>query len=402
MGAVPTDVPIHRELRLAVLTNAPAHYRVPIFERLAEQEDVSTRVFFDALPDGAPDGLRFPHERLRSRLLLRRRNYQDRGREAEQMPVRMGFGYWRRLAAFRPDVLLSGEFGWRTLQAAAYAAAAGIPLLVWWEGTRFTEQHAGRARTALRRFLAARAAALLGFGSGSVDYLTSIAPAGSAIHLVPQPVDNARIARESDGWRAAREALRAELGLRGTALLCVSRLVAPKGIRELLAAAERLRQRTGPGAFTLALAGDGPLRAEAQRAARTQGGDLVVLGPVSQDALPRLLAAADLLVFPTLHDCWGMVVNEALAAGIPVLGSRYAGACQELLLHEGSGCLFDPSDPACFDAALDAAVVEGRFRNAAIPDVRRAVAAHGFDEAARAILDAARGCLAGRCVARPA
>jgi glycosyltransferase involved in cell wall biosynthesis len=388
-------------MRLAVLTNAPAHYRVPIFARLAREAGVEARVFFDG-SRGLPDAsLGFDHEFVAG-LTVHRRNYQDRGREAERWPVRIGLRTLPRLAAFRPDVIVSGEFGWRTLQAAAFAAAAGIPLLVWWEGTPFTEQHAGRARTALRRRLAARAAALLAFGSGSHDYLRRVAPDHAAIHRVPQAADNERIAREADRWRGEREAVRAELGARGTVLACVSRLVPPKGIRELLAAARRLRARAGGGAFTLLLAGDGPLRGEAERTSAELGGDLRVLGAVAQTALPRVLAAADLLVFPTLHDCWGMVVNEALAAGIPVIGSRYAGACDELLTREGVGCRFDPTDPASFDAALGDAVLLGRYRGAAAADVRRAVAGHTFDAAARAILTAARGALGGFRLAIPA
>jgi glycosyltransferase involved in cell wall biosynthesis len=387
-------------MRLAVLTNAPAHYRVPIFARLAREEGVHARVFFDAA--GAADpSLPFPHEFLGG-LALSRRNYQDRGREAERLPVRLGLRYLPRLAAFRPDVVVSGECGWRTLQAAAHAALAGIPLLVWWEGTPFTEQHAGRVRTALRRGLTSRAAGLLAFGAGSEAYLRGVAPAGAAIHRVPQAVDNDRIAREADRWRARREAVRAELGVRGTALACVSRLVAPKGIRELIAALRRLRERAPAGSFSVLLAGDGPLRGEAEAAAAELGGSLRVLGRVAQDAIPRVLAAADLLVFPTLHDCWGMVVNEALAAGLPVIGSRYAGACEELLTRDGVGCRFDPLHPASFDAALGAAVLDGRFRAASAADVRRAVSAHTFDAAARAILAAARGALDGSRVAVPA
>jgi glycosyltransferase involved in cell wall biosynthesis len=384
-------------MRLAVLTNAPAHYRVPIFARLAREEGVATRVFFDA-PGAADPSLGFPHEFVAG-VTLRRRNYQDRGREAERWPLHVAVGTLPRLAAFRPDVLVSGEFGGRTLQAAAYAAAAGIPLLVWWEGTPFTEQHAGPVRIALRRFLAARAAGLLAFGAGSADYLARIAPEGSAIHHVPQAVDNERIAREADRWRGQREALRAELGARGTVIACVSRLVAPKGIRELLAALLRLRARVPDGAFTVLLAGDGPLQGDVEHAAARLGGQLRVLGRVPQAGIPRVLAASDLLVFPTLHDCWGMVVNEALAAGIPVIGSRYAGACDELLSHGGVGSLFDPLDPACFDAALGAAVLEGRFRDTQPSGARRAVAGHTFDAAARAILDAARGVLRGARVA---
>lgn len=379
-------------MRLAVLTNAPAPYRVPIFERLAREEGVVSRVFFDGASDATTRGadLPFPCEHLAPVTTLRLRNYQDEREYAERIALRFGFSLLPRLAAFRPDAVISGEFGWRTLQAAAYATLVGIPLLVWWEGTPFTERHVGTGRTSLRRIVAGRAAALLGFGSGSVDYLERIAASDTPVHFVPQAVDNARIAREVDRWRADREALRVGLGVRGTVLLCVSRLLPHKGIRELLEALERLRAAQPRCEFHVLLAGDGPLLEAARRAEESLGGRLRVLGAVPPDELPMHLAAADALVFPTLRDCWGMVVNEALAAGIPVLGSRYAGACDELLAREGTGLRFDPLDPPDFDAALRAAVVERRLHDASIAGVRRAIAAHTCENAARALLDAAR------------
>ena len=137
------------------------------------------------------------------------------------------------------------------------------------------------------------------------------------------------------------------------------------------------------------LAGDGPLRADAERAAQRLGGRLRVLGHVSQQELARYLAASDATLFPTLRDCWGMVVNESLAAGVPVLGSRYAGACEELL-KDGVGRIFDPLDPADFDAALRAVVVADCFRDCRVPELRAAVAGHDCEDAARAMLQAIR------------
>ncbi len=383
-------------MRLAVLTNAPMPYRVPVFERLGREEGIVARFFFDGGPELASrvSALPFDAEHIGSRLVLRRGGYQN----DEPVSLRLGFGYLRRLAAFRPDVVISGEFGWRTLHAASYAAIAGVPLLIWWEGTPSSDGNVGRARCALRRWLAGRAAGLLGFGRGAVAYLESIAPAGIPIHFVPQSVDNERIAREVDRWRADRDALRASMGIQGTALICVGQLVRRKGIRELLPALRRLRAATPAGAFTLLLAGDGPLRSEVERAANTLDSQIRVLGPVRPAELPRYLAAADLMIFPTRKDCWGMVVNEALAAGLPVLGSQYAGACDELLLNDGVGARFDPLDSNDFDAALQAAVVEGRWRDTGTAEARRAVAAHTCEAAAEALLAAARGSLAERGV----
>ena len=117
------NLPIGDGMRVAVLTNAPAPYRVPVFSRLAHEEGVQARFFFDGATDqaGRLDALPFDAEALGSRIVLRRRGYQD----DEQVTLRFGFGYASRLAAFRPDVVISGEFGWRTLHADVAAMEGG-------------------------------------------------------------------------------------------------------------------------------------------------------------------------------------------------------------------------------------------------------------------------------------
>jgi len=120
-------------MRIAILTNAPAPYRTPIFERIAETPGVEARVFFDsasgsAVVDHQPG---YPHEFLQPAFSLPRRNYQDDKDWAERVSMGFALGYLPRLASFRPDVVVSGEFGWRTLNATVYAHAAAIPLLVY-------------------------------------------------------------------------------------------------------------------------------------------------------------------------------------------------------------------------------------------------------------------------------
>src|SRR5262249_42095805 len=71
------------------------------------------------------------------------------------------------------------------------------------------------------------------------------------------------------------------------------------------------------------------------------------------DRMPAVYRSADFLVFPTLEDVWGLVANEAILCGIPVLCSRYAGCAAELFPPEN---IFSPDDPEEFSQKLRAAL----------------------------------------------
>jgi glycosyltransferase involved in cell wall biosynthesis len=385
-------------MRIAILTNAPAPYRTPVFERIAKAPGVEARVFFDsasgsAVLDRQPG---YPHEFLRPAFSLRCRNYQDDEDWAEQVTMGFALGYLPRLASFRPDVVVSGEFGWRTLNATVYARAAGIPILVWWEGTRFTERRSAAIRRCARRGIASASAGLLGFGRGSVDYLRNVVHEQTPVHFVPQVVDNESIAEATDRWRAQRERVREQLGVRGVTLLCLSRLLPHKGIPQYIDALRRLTDSVPESAFTALFAGEGPEAETIERAAKDFPRAIRNLGMVSPGEIPRLFAASDLLVFPTLRDCWGMVVNEALAAGIPVLGSRYAGAAEELLCGDDVGRLIDPLVPDSLDEVLVAAVRDARWASTSPTRLRAALKGYSSETAADAILRAARDAVVRR------
>jgi len=385
-------------MRIAILTNAPAPYRTPVFERIAKSPGVAARVFFDSASESAVVDRQpsYPHEFLQPAFRLRRRNYQDDDDWAEQVSMGFSLGYLPRLASFKPDVIVSGEFGWRTLNATLYARAAKIPLLIWWEGTHFTERRLSAIRRYARRGLAGASAGLLGFGRGSVDYLRDIANKQTPVHFVPQAVDNEQIAEETDRWRAQRERVREQLGVRGVTLLCLSRLLPHKGIPQYISALRRLTNAVPEGAFTALFAGAGPEAETIERAAKDFPRAIRNLGMVSPDEIPRLFAASDVLVFPTLRDCWGMVVNEALAAGIPVLGSQYSGAAEELIREDELGRLVDPLDPDSLDAALMAAVRDGRWAKTSPTRLRAALKGYTSKDAADAILQAVHAAVARR------
>jgi len=129
-------------------------------------------------------------------------------------------------------------------------------------------------------------------------------------------------------------------------------MIGRKGWPQLLHSASRLQQSGHE--FTLLLVGGGPEQPRFEALAAQLGLHHVYFFPaVSPENMPTVYRSADCLVFPTLEDVWGLVVNEAMWCGLPVISSIYAGCTGEVVSQENQ---FDPLNAADFDRALLRAV----------------------------------------------
>jgi glycosyltransferase involved in cell wall biosynthesis len=134
-------------------------------------------------------------------------------------------------------------------------------------------------------------------------------------------------------------------------IITVSRLVPKKNIKALLDAWQFVE--CNDDSYSLHILGDGPLSVELHQYKNKLGLKRVnFLGSIANDALPQYLAAADAFVSPSLYESWGLVVNEAMAAGLPVLLSDKINAAFTLLKDGENGYLFDPFEPAALRQKL--------------------------------------------------
>ena len=104
------------------------------------------------------------------------------------------------------------------------------------------------------------------------------------------------------------------------------------------------------------IVGDGPERSALEARPMPANAVLRFCGNLSYAELPATYQRAGILVFPTLADEWGVVVNEALAAGVPVLGSLYSQAVEELVEEGRTGWIFRPDHEGEARAALERAL----------------------------------------------
>jgi len=354
-------------MRVALLTNALPPYRLPVYRDLAATPGWQLRLllcatsephwrapFEDAFAAGRAEldavvvpGLGFERRQL---------THRETG-VAQQVTAYVPWGAFGALQRFRPDVVVSGELGARSAIAAAFASWSRTPLVLWSYHARVSAAAATPARRWLRRRLLARADAVVGMGRQAREVLASLGVPEAKIFDAPNAHDAAGFERALAGEDlvALRHALRGATGARERIALVAGRLVPVKGILPLLAAWSRVPEALRAG-WTLLFVGDGSLAHAVRDAARARPGEVAHLPEVAPGRMPAIHAAADLHVFASLGDTWGLVVNEALACGVPVLCSRLAGCADDLIAPGENGWLFDPIDPDAAARALATAL----------------------------------------------
>jgi glycosyltransferase involved in cell wall biosynthesis len=252
-------------------------------------------------------------------------------------------GYIWHLLRSRPDAVITNEMGLRSIIALAYGTAFRKPVWVWWGGTLHTERQAGFIRRTLRAIVARWARHWISYGWTSTEYLRSIGVPEDRVLEIQNAVDERRFASP------AKPAFQVEPR---PVLLHVGQLIARKGVEPLFRAAAALQQEGLE--FSLLLVGNGPEKENLQRlAAQLHLENVHFESALPPDQMPAVYRSADALIFPTLEDVWGLVANEAMLSGLPVLCSVFAGCAHELCAPEN---IFNPNDAEEFTSKLRAAV----------------------------------------------
>jgi glycosyltransferase involved in cell wall biosynthesis len=139
-------------------------------------------------------------------------------------------------------------------------------------------------------------------------------------------------------------------------LLYVGQLVERKGLFPFLSMLSRWAENHAEASVQFWLVGDGPERKRLETLIIPENVKLHFWGDVAHEELGQFYAQAGILVLPTLADEWGIVVNEAMTAGLPILGSKYSQAVEELVLDNVTGWTFRPDQSNAVYAAIDRAL----------------------------------------------
>jgi glycosyltransferase involved in cell wall biosynthesis len=195
-----------------------------------------------------------------------------------------------------------------------------------------------------RQLVKAFDAAVVG-GKRHAEYLAQLGMDIDSIFLGYDVVDNAHFARGAASARANEASLRRDLNLPRNYFLASARFVGKKNLEGLVSEFATYKMRAGQDAWGLVILGDGPLRGAIEAAVRRHGlGAAVTLpGFVQYNDLPTYYGLAKAFILPSLVEQWGLVVNEAMASGLPTIVSNVSGV-SELVEDGRNGCTFEAAN----------------------------------------------------------
>jgi 1,2-diacylglycerol 3-alpha-glucosyltransferase len=293
---------------------------------------------------------------------------------------------WMRfLKVHRPAVVvIAGYWPFSITLLSLVAIAKGIPRILMTESHAATAKETGFAAFAKRLLVSSYSAALVG-GKPHAEYLLSLGFSSARIRDGYDCVENDFFAKEAAVIRGQADKFRDRYRLPENFFLSVARLVPKKNIGTLITAYVEYCSRVCEKALDLVIVGDGELAAELRQQCAALGHPvrdashekftaetppLSLVGPLEKpkvhfygarriNELPAFFALARAFVLPSIEEEWGLVVNEAMASGCPVIVSERAGCAQDLLPEvfagesqsycsgqqvklRSSGVLFDP------------------------------------------------------------
>lgn len=333
--------------------NQPTPYVVDRFNALVKRDHLDFEAWFSSRREWDRDWdvneseWRFPHRYLPS--------------------VTLG-GHVLALSALaagkrRPDLIVSLYGHISYVLGFALARMRNVKTVFWVEPTFDTWMRRGPIKDRLKRFMFANVDAIFTTGTDGRRFAERFNADSNQIYRLPYFNQFNYFNSARAGALRERTRLRNELGLSGVTFLYVGRLWKGKGVHHLLDAFKDL-QRSCDEPVSLMIVGDGEEGQALRNRCREENiAHVAFTGFKQRDELPNYYAATDVFVFPTLGDPYGLVLDEAMASGLPVITTDAVGELADRVQDGVTGLVVPASDGAALSEKMRLMAINPQLRH---------------------------------------
>jgi len=380
--------------KLVLITEIIAPYRIPVFNALAQRPGIDLHVVF--LSENDPtlrqwqvykNEIKFNYDVLSSwRLRFGRQN------------LLLNREVCSTLRRLKPDVVIAGGYNYPACWSAAYwARARAVPFLLWTESTIYDQRRNYSSVEFIKKRFLNLCAAFVVPGQSSLHYLQHLGVSEERISPAPNAVDTKLFANFAQAARREEADRRTHYHMPAKYFLFAGRLVKEKGVFDLLDAYSQLSPEIRHD-IGLVFVGDGSARhALTERASQIQPGDIKFVGFLHREELAQVYALAEAFIFPTHSDPWGLVVNEAMACGLPIIATSVAGCTPDLVEDGLNGFVVEPFDAQGLASAMITLATKAEIRVAMGRKSRERIELYSPDTWAEGMVKAVESVLAKKC-----
>jgi glycosyltransferase involved in cell wall biosynthesis len=318
--------------KIILVTNIMSPYRIATFNQLASKYGKAFKVVFCKQNDHYRKWNILERNQLKFNFCVLN-NFSIKLKEWE---VHLANGLLSKLVKEKPFLVITEGFGFPTIFSWLYTSIFHKKLIIFSAETHHTAKYYSSFRHLLRRFMVRQSHGFIAKGTLAKEYLISLQVSQEKIFLTHYSIDP-----ELFGLSLNKIGEKQKSRKKKTRILYVGRLTKLKGVDLLIRAYKEVKKKY-PN-IELCLVGDGSDEDEFKKLAEGTD-DISFEGYKQYDQLLPYYLDSDLFVLPTLKDVWGLVVNEAMMCGMPILCSQYAGCCQDLIKEGENGLIVDPEN----------------------------------------------------------
>lgn len=299
---------------------------------------------------------------------------------------------WKELNRLNPDLLIVSEYIYLPYWSGLIWAILHRKKRLFFSESTEADRTRHWWKECVKKWFVRRFHAGISQGSQSKAYMAVLGMPENRITVKGYSTDNQFYATGAAAARPHRQRLSAQWGLSEINILFVGRFAPEKNLMVLVDAYEQVARRHSQ--VGLALVGDGPLQNDIKHELKNRGLNRAVVIPFLQKSeLPALYGLADLFVLPSISEPWGLVVNEAMAAGLPVVVSSKAGSAHDLVRDGHNGYVVDPANTDEIEGAIERLVSDPTLRRRMGDAAVDSVAEFTSDKSAERMATAMAGCL---------
>jgi glycosyltransferase involved in cell wall biosynthesis len=321
--------------KVAIIIYMPSPYRVDLFNYLFKNTDYDFTVIYSTSNEDNrhwSKDINFKHKSI----FLKSKTIKIRKR-MDNKYIHIPFNIKSTLEELNPDIVVASEYNPTSIKAFSWCKRHNVKYISWSDGTLNSERDINVVQKIFRKKICKNAVALISSSSKTKEAQMHYGAEESKIHMCYLTMDIFKyIIKER------------EYG--NTQLLYTGRLIKGKGLDLLFDALKEIKVD-----YCLNIVGDGPEEEELKKLAEKTGiaPRVIFNGFKSQAELLEYYKKADIFILPTRIDCFGLVITEAMCAGLPIIASKYADGVYDLIEEGKNGFVIDPYDYKALSAKIE-------------------------------------------------